>query len=301
VANPERELTGEDQIGALTVVRPGAIHPLRTAEHDPPNTQHGKKTAKAETKRRRGLVEELQRKLWSASHDALLVVLQGLDTAGKDGTIRRVFEGVNPQGVTVSPFRVPTASEAAHDFLWRIHAAVPPRGTIAIFNRSHYEDLVVPRVYGGLTPQQLQSRTQQVIAFEEYLASESIHVIKFFLNISPEEQQRRLSQRLDDPTKHWKFSPADLPTRQKWYEFQDAYDEVISDTSTLTAPWHIIPSNAKWYRDYLVLGAIEERLRSIDPHYPTADLKNIANLKRELQRPLPDHHHDGDKDKRSPQ
>ncbi|MGC8465165.1 MAG: PPK2 family polyphosphate kinase [Acidimicrobiales bacterium] len=301
MANPERDLTGEDRIGELTVVPPGAIHPLRTAEHDPPNTHHGKKSAKAETKKRRGLVEELQRKLWSASHDALLVVLQGLDTAGKDGTIRRVFEGVNPQGVTVSPFRVPTASEADHDFLWRIHAAVPPRGTIAIFNRSHYEDLVVPRVYGGLTPQQLQSRTQQVIAFEEYLESESIHVIKFFLNISPEEQQRRLSQRLDDPTKHWKFSPADLPTRQKWYEFQDAYDEVISDTSTLTAPWHIIPSNAKWYRDYLVLGAIEERLRSIDPHYPTADLKNIANLKRELQRPLPDHHHDGDKDKRSPQ
>jgi PPK2 family polyphosphate:nucleotide phosphotransferase len=276
-------------IGALTQVSPNSEQPLHGI--DPSKTQPDaeKKLIKGEIKKLRHSLQDLQRRLWGAAHDGVIIVLQGLDTAGKDGTIRRVFDGINPQGVTVNAFRVPTPEEAGHDFLWRIHSKVPARGTITIFNRSHYEDLVVPRVFATLTQKEWELRIKQTLEFEHYLQSQGIHVIKFFLHISPQEQQRRLEERLDDPAKHWKFSSADLATRQRWYDFQDAYDQVISQTSTQHAPWHIIPANVKWYRDFLVLGAVEELLTRIDPQYPATDLDHLAALRKDLHRPLPRH------------
>ena len=197
-----------------------------------------------------------------------LAELQGMDTAGKDGVIRHVFQGVNPQGVRVATFKVPTPKELDHDFLWRVHRAVPGRGEMAIFNRSHYEDVLVVRVHSLVPREVWETRYDSINAFESLLRREGTTILKFFLHVSRKEQKARLQARLDDPTKHWKFNPADLSERALWREYEKAYDEALSRTSTETAPWHIVPSDRKWYRDLTVSALLVEALEGLAMRYP---------------------------------
>lgn len=213
-------------------------------------------------------LEDLQGRLWAEHSRSFLLVLQALDAGGKDGTIRRVFKGVNPQGVKVTGFRTPTAQEASHDFLWRIHKALPAKGEIGIFNRSHYEDVVAAYVLGIIDDKERQQRFGMIHEFEDYLEDTGTELVKVFLHISKEEQRERLQDRVDDPNKHWKFSKADLQTRKHWGKYQTAYSEALSATSTEESPWFVIPANHKWYRDYSILKLLTERLTVMDPQYP---------------------------------
>jgi PPK2 family polyphosphate:nucleotide phosphotransferase len=216
-------------------------------------------------------LESLQELLYAEGKHRLLIVLQAMDAGGKDGTIRHVFEGVNPQGVKVVSFKKPTPEELAHDYLWRVHKHVPARGEIVIFNRSHYEDVLVVRVH-KLVPKKVWSRRYEHICnFEQMLVDEGVTILKFFLHIDREEQARRLQARLDDPTKHWKFNPADLEERKLWPEYMKAYEEALRRTSTESAPWYVIPANRKWYRNLVISTIIIERLRSLKLAYPPVD------------------------------
>jgi PPK2 family polyphosphate:nucleotide phosphotransferase len=213
-------------------------------------------------------LEHLQELFFADHRYAMLVVLEGMDAAGKDGTIRHVFEGVNPQGVQVAHFGVPTPDEKDHDFLWRIHPHAPGKGEIMIFNRSHYEDVLVPRA-ARLVPKTVWKRRYRMInEFERTLVREGTTVLKFFLHLSEDEQQRRLQERLDDPTKHWKFSVADLPARDLWAPYQRAYEEMLRKTSTRWAPWYVVPSDKKWFRDWVVSNVLVEALEGLDLKWP---------------------------------
>jgi PPK2 family polyphosphate:nucleotide phosphotransferase len=198
----------------------------------------------------------------------VLLVLQGLDTSGKDGTVRRVFSGLNPIACRVSSFRTPNELELDHDYLWRVHAACPGRGEIGIFNRSHYEDVGIVRVK-QLAPEEVwRSRYRHIREFERLLADEGTAVLKVFLQISNEEQRERLQARLGDPTKTWKFRLADLEDRRLWDAFVAAYEEALTETSTDWAPWYVVPADHKWVRDVAVATLLVETLRRMDPHYP---------------------------------
>ena len=213
-------------------------------------------------------LEELQELLYAENKHKLLIVLQAMDTGGKDGTIRHVFEGVNPQGVRVASFKVPTAEELAHDFLWRVHKQTPGRGEIAIFNRSHYEDVLVVRVH-NLVPEAVWSRRyEQINAFERLLAEEGTTILKFYLHINQKEQKERLQARLDEPNKRWKFSLGDLKERALWPEYQKAYQAVLEKTSTDWAPWFIVPANKKWYRNLVIATLIVDTLKGLKMSYP---------------------------------
>jgi PPK2 family polyphosphate:nucleotide phosphotransferase len=206
--------------------------------------------------------------LYAEQKHKVLIVLQGMDTSGKDGTIRRVFEGVNPQGVRVASFKQPTPEELDRDFLWRVHKQVPGKGEMVIFNRSHYEDVLVVRVH-ELVPKEVWSkRYEHINSFERMLADEGTTILKFFLHIDQEEQKQRLQARLDDPHKHWKFNPADLEERKLWPKYMKAYEEAISKTSTDGAPWYIVPANRKWYRNIVVGTIIVEALTRLNMRYP---------------------------------
>jgi PPK2 family polyphosphate:nucleotide phosphotransferase len=227
---------------------------------------------KGKAKERLGELNErlaaLQEVLYAQNKHKLLIVLQAMDTGGKDGAIRHVFRGVNPQGVKVTSFKKPTELELAHDYLWRIHRHTPGRGEIAIFNRSHYEDVLVVRVR-DLVPQVVWSRRYEHInAFEKMLADEGTTILKFFLHISKEEQKQRLQSRLDDPHKRWKFHPGDLEERALWPHYTEAYEAVLSQTSTAWAPWYIIPGDRKWYRNLMISQIIIETLEGLDLRYP---------------------------------
>ncbi|TAN24906.1 MAG: polyphosphate kinase 2 family protein [Actinomycetota bacterium] len=211
---------------------------------------------------------ELQARLWAEHSRSILLVLQALDSGGKDGTIRRVFKGVNPQGVRVTGFRQPNSIEASHDFLWRINKALPAKGEIGIFNRSHYEDVVATYVLKLIDDEERQRRFQEIRNYEDYLDRNNIDVIKVFLHISSDEQRRRFQERIDDPAKQWKFSDTDLKTRELWPEYQDAYSEAISATSTDESPWFVIPANHRWSRDYSILQLLLDRLNLMNPRYP---------------------------------
>jgi PPK2 family polyphosphate:nucleotide phosphotransferase len=213
----------------------------------------------------------LQELLYAERRHKVLIVLQGMDTAGKDGVIRRVFEGVNPQGVKVSGFKAPTAEELAHDYLWRVHRCVPGQGEIAIFNRSHYEDVLVVRVHDLVPKEVWKTRYESINAFEKTLHQEGTAILKFFLHISKEEQKKRLQARLDDETKHWKFNPADLPERKFWDAYMKAYEEALSRTSTDEAPWYIVPSDKKWYRNLTVSALLVGALEALHMEYPKGD------------------------------
>ena len=220
---------------------------------------------------------ELQELLYAEHQRKVLVVLQALDTGGKDGTIRHVFQGVNPQGVRVANFKRPTPQELDHDFLWRVHKQAPGRGEIVIFNRSHYEDVLAVRVH-NLVPHTVWSkRYAHINDFERLLADEGTTILKFFLHIDPEEQKKRLLARLEKPTKHWKFSPDDLEERKLWPDYTRAYEDAIGQTSAEWAPWYVVPANHKWYRNIVVGTVIVETLEALDMRYPepTFDAEKI--------------------------
>ena len=228
----------------------------------------GKQDGEKATARLNKRLEELQETLWADRRHRLLVVLQAMDTGGKDGTIRKVFEGVNPAGVRVATFKAPTASELAHDYLWRVHPHVPGDGEITIFNRSHYEDVLVVRVHDLVPRERWEKRYGHLVDFERLLADEGTTILKFFLHISEDEQRRRLQARIDDPTKHWKFSLGDLDERKHWDDYQRAYEEAISNTSTRFAPWYVVPANRKWYRDLVVANVLVKALEAMELRYP---------------------------------
>ncbi|HWJ97340.1 MAG TPA: polyphosphate kinase 2 family protein [Acidimicrobiales bacterium] len=218
-----------------------------------------------------GLVAQLgewQTRLWAEGSRSVLMVLQAMDAGGKDGTIRKVFTGVNPQGVRVASFKAPTPEELAHDFLWRIHKQAPAHGELGVFNRSHYEDVLIVRVDELVSKAVWKARYEQIRAFEETLAAAGTTVVKFFLHISPDEQAERLQARLDDPTKRWKFAAADLDVRKDWDAYQAAYEDAISETSTKGAPWYVIPADRKWYRNWAILQVLLATMTGLDPQFP---------------------------------
>ena len=227
-----------------------------------------KETAGPELDRQLARLADLQDRLWAEAKRSVLVVLQGIDAAGKDGTINKVMEAFNPQGCPVTSFKVPSADELAHDYLWRVHRAVPRKGEIGIFNRSHYEDVLVVRVH-GLVPRAVWSRRyEQINAFERHLAENGTTIVKFFLAIDRDEQRERFQARFDDPTKRWKFSMGDLAERERWDDYQAAFDEALSTTSTAAAPWYVIPANRKWFRNLAVATILADTIAGLKPAYP---------------------------------
>jgi PPK2 family polyphosphate:nucleotide phosphotransferase len=211
---------------------------------------------------------ELHDLLYAEHKRSLLIVLQGMDAAGKDGTIKHVMSGVNPQGCTVTSFKQPSAVELDHDFLWRVHSAVPPKGSIGIFNRSHYEDVLIARVHKLAPSALLKMRYSQIDDFEKMLTGNGVHVLKFFLHMSSKEQRRRFDERIADPRKNWKASPADLKEREYWDQYQSAYEDAIAKCSTKYAPWYVIPSDHKWVRNFAVAEIIVHTLESLKMRYP---------------------------------
>lgn len=213
----------------------------------------------------------LHRRLWAEGSRSVLLVLQGMDTSGKDSTIRHVLSGLNPQGCQVTSFKVPHADDLAHDYLWRIHAACPERGRLGVFNRSHYEDVLAARFTGTVSAEQCRRRYRHLRAFERLLVDEGTTLVKVFLHLSKQEQTARLERRLADPSRAWKFELADLDARGEWDDYQTLYEEVLSETSTLHAPWFAVPADRKWVRDVAVATLLVETLRRLDPQIPPPD------------------------------
>jgi PPK2 family polyphosphate:nucleotide phosphotransferase len=248
-------------------VRPAAKVSLRRFDA---GATHGweKPVARDETERQLERLADLQDRLWAEGKRAVLVVLQGIDAAGKDGTIKKVMTAFNPQGSPVTSFKVPSVEELAHDYLWRVHKAVPRKGEVGIFNRSHYEDVLVVRVH-ELVPRRVWSgRYDQINDFERHLAANGTTVLKFFLAIDKDEQRARFQARYDDPTKRWKFAMGDLEERARWDAYQAAFQDALSRTSTDVAPWYLIPANRKWFRDLAVATILAETISDLDPRYP---------------------------------
>ena len=219
----------------------------------------------------RSALEELHDRLWAEAKRSVLLVLQGMDTAGKDGAIRHVLSGLNPQGCSVASFKAPSDIEKAHDYLWRVHAQCPERGILGVFNRSHYEDVLAARFVGAASPEQCRLRYRHLNEFERMLTEEGTTVVKVYLHISKDEQRERLQARIDDPAKNWKFRLRDLDVRKRWDDYMAAYEEVISETSTAYAPWHVVPADRKWVRDVVVATLLVDTLRRLDPQLPPPD------------------------------
>lgn len=240
---------------------------------------------------------ELQEKLYAENTTSLLIVFQAMDAAGKDGAIKHVMKGFNPQGVQVASFKVPSSEENDHDYLWRIHRQVPRRGEIGIFNRSHYEDVLVSRVHDLVVKSQLppelitediwQQRYRQIRDYERYLTENGTVILKFFLHVSKDEQKERLLERINDPEKNWKFSPSDTHERTYWDKYMQAYEHMLSETSTEKAPWYVLPADNKWYTRFLVSEIILQKMKEIDPQFPTlpkevaAEMDNIRKILEE--------------------
>lgn len=227
-----------------------------------------KADAESRTKKNIAKLEDLQFHLYADGTKSLLVVLQGIDGAGKDGVVRKVLSAFNPQGTVVTSFKAPNSAELSHDYLWRVHAACPPKGTIGIFNRSQYEDLIVPAVKGMLKPTELRIREKEIINFEKMLTNQGTTIVKFLLHISRDEQWDRMMSRLDDPTRNWKFSMGDLEERKKWDLYQKTFQEIVSATSTDFAPWYVIPANSKWFRDLSISEVMRSTLEGMKLQWP---------------------------------
>jgi len=260
-------------------VKPG--HKIKLSDYDPEDKSQfsgGKKKAESRLAELVQKLDELQEVLYAEHKHKILVVLQALDTGGKDGTIRAVFSGINPQGVHVASFKVPTSEELDHDFLWRIHSQVPGKGELAIFNRSHYEDVLVVRVHKLVPEDVWRRRYAEINNFERTLAEEGTTILKFYLNISMDEQKIRLQERLDDPQKRWKFNAGDLKERALWDDYIGAYQDAINETSTKWAPWYVIPANRNWYRNLAVASVIVQTLEDLKMKYPepAEDLDKIV-------------------------
>ncbi|WP_433063640.1 PPK2 family polyphosphate kinase [Dactylosporangium sp. CS-033363] len=273
-------------------IEPGERVRLRR-DHDPGYTAGLDRHRDGEDLLQRGvaLLADHQARLAAQSTRGVLVVLQALDAAGKDGTIRHVMSGVNPQGVRVHSFKVPSAEERAHDFLWRYGSHLPARGEIAIFNRSHYEEVLVVRVHPHLLDDEhvpavprgkelWQRRFKAINEWERHLTEDGFHIVKLFLNVSKDEQRKRLLSRIDEPAKNWKFSASDLAERQHWADYQRAYADMLAHTSTEHAPWYVIPADHKWFARIAAAAVIADTLIGIDPQYPTLDRKGRRELRQ---------------------
>ena len=264
---------------------------FRLKDHDPADTgdvkdqQHSQKIIDD----RAGLITNLQEKLYAQDRWALLLVVQGMDAAGKDGVIKHVMSGVNPQGCDVHSFKTPSTEELSHDYLWRVHSRVPERGKIGIFNRSYYEEVLVVRVHPTLLqaeklPDRLiakhiwEQRYEDINAFEHYLTHNGVVIRKFFLHISKKEQKKRFLERLEDSKKNWKFSMADVKERGYWKDYQEAYEEMIQNTATKHAPWYVVPADNKWYTQLIVASAIIDTLEELDLSFPDVDKKKKKEL-----------------------
>jgi PPK2 family polyphosphate:nucleotide phosphotransferase len=238
-----------------------------------------KEKAKERTAEDAVAIDALQDRLYAEGKRALLVILQGIDCSGKDGTVRTVFNTSGPIGVRVTPFKAPTPPELAQDYLWRVHQACPPRGMLGIFNRSHYEDVLVVKVRKFAPPDMIEDRYGQINAFEKILSDNGTRILKFMLHISKDEQAERLKARVDDPTKRWKFNPGDLDDRLLWDDYMDAYQSVVQRCSTEHAPWFVIPSDRKWVRNAIIARVVRETLEEMDPHYPQPKDWDPASIK----------------------
>jgi PPK2 family polyphosphate:nucleotide phosphotransferase len=252
----------------ITVVRPGQSVKLGQIDPDDTGKFKDKNDARELLKSNIERMAELQNVLYAEGKHALLIVLQAMDAGGKDGTIRSIMSGVNPQGVHVTSFKKPTDEELSHDFLWRIHKAVPPQGMIGIFNRSHYEDVLVVRVHNLVPKSVWQKRYDHINHFEQLLVDSGVMILKFYLHISKQEQQKRFQARLDKPHKRWKFNRGDLAERALWVDYMDAFASVFKRCSTGVAPWHIVPANKKWYRNLVISEKIVETLEGLNLKYP---------------------------------
>jgi PPK2 family polyphosphate:nucleotide phosphotransferase len=264
------------------LVQPG--RPVKLKKIDPGGTP-GCDSKEQAIEELPGMLEDLralQYRLFAENRRAVLVVLQAMDAAGKDGLVRGVFSGFNPQGCSVTPFKAPCAEELDHDFLWRIHKAVPPKGEIGVFNRSHYEDVLVVRVHGLVPPEVWKPRYDQINAFEKLLTANRVTIVKFFLHVSREEQKKRLLERLDNPERNWKFSEADLAERKYWDDYQAAYEDALGRCSTPQAPWYVIPADHKWYRNWAVAHILLRTMRDMTLKFP-APRGDVDTLKRKLR------------------
>jgi len=265
------------------VVEPGKK--VKLSEWDPDSTpawKGNKESGEKQIAKINDELEALQEQLYAEGKHKVLIVLQGMDTSGKDGVIRRAFDGVNPLGVRVASFKVPTAPELARDYLWRIHQQVPGRGEIVIFNRSHYEDVLVVRVHNMVYKQQWGRRYAHINHFEQMLVDEGTTILKFYLHIDMDEQRERLLARLDEPDKRWKFNPGDLEERKLWGKYEKAYEDVLSKTSQKKAPWIIVPANRKWYRDLVILAALVDTLKGLKMEFPQP-AENLDSYRGELE------------------
>lgn len=260
----------------IVTIEPGGTCDLAAID---PDADGGldKDAAKEALKAERARIVALQEKLYAEHRRSLLVVLQAIDTGGKDGTIRAVLEGVNPQGCRVTSFKVPNSEELDHDFLWRYHKAAPGRGLIGVFNRSHYEDVLVVRVKNLVPEPVWRARYGLINDFERLLAENGTTILKLFLHISKAEQKERLEARIRDPEKHWKFDPADLVERKSWDAYREAFEDALTRCSTPCAPWHVVPANRKWFRNLVVARTIADTLEAMDPRFPDA-VPGIAGM-----------------------
>ena len=265
-------------------VRPGKkvnlarVNPEDISEFKSIKGVKDKAAAEKQLQKLRLKLEQLQEVLYAEHKHKLLIVFQAMDTGGKDGVIKDVFEGVNPAGVQVVSFKVPTPEELDHDYLWRIHPHMPGKGDVVVFNRSHYEDVLVVRVHNYVSEAVWSKRYEQIANFEKHLAEEGTTILKFYLHINLDEQKKRLEARLADPTKHWKFRIGDLAERKLWSQYMAAYQDAINKTSTEAAPWYVVPANKKWYRNLVVASVLVKTLENLKMSYPESkeDLSKVT-------------------------
>jgi len=258
---------------------------LRLAKWDPDSTPGCRDKEEAAKRLAHNLerIDEMQYGLYAEGRRSLLIVVQGMDTSGKDGLVRKVMSAFSPQGCRAWAFKAPTPEELGHDFLWRIHHAAPQRGQVAIFNRSHYEDVLVVRVHGLIKRREWLRRYEVINEFERRLHENGTRILKFFLHIGRDEQRDRLLERLDDPSKHWKFNEGDLAERGRWNDYQAAFEDALAHCSTPHAPWFVIPANRKWYRDLAVSEIVADTFEQMDPRPARVEL-DVARLKAKLRR-----------------
>lgn len=246
-------------------------HVTDNADDNAADKKSPKRRAQKATEKLAEQIDQLQARLWAEGKASVLLVIQAMDTGGKDGVIRTVGGAMNPAGVHVAAFKAPTEEELAHDFLWRIHRHTPARGNVTIFNRSHYEDVLIVAVHGWITPEECEQRYGIINTFEQSLVERGSRIVKCFLNISKDEQARRLQARLDDDAKRWKFRLGDIKEREHWDAYTDAYEKALAATSTPHAPWYVVPANHKWYRDWVVASLLHDTLVGIDPQFPAPE------------------------------
>lgn len=256
---------------------------VRTEDFDPNDTlELTKDGTREDDARLRKRLRALQDVLYASKKRALLIVLQGMDSSGKDGTVKKVLADISPTGFNVEAFKVPTPAELLHDYLWRVHQKTPQRGDIVVLNRSYYEDVLVTRVHGMVDDETAHRRFSEIRNFEDYLTDNDTVVLKFFLHISKDFQREKLLKRLECPEKNWKFSASDLEERKCWDDYQRCYGDVLSHTSTKRAPWHVVPANHRWFRDYFILHAVVHALEEMHLEYPVLE-DGVRHLMRELR------------------